>query len=151
MTASGDPIIDALAARARALLAQAFGFYFTAQYATEHADNCMSLPFDVTPAVLVNIGFAYELSFKAVLAANGWDDLRLQRELGHDLQAAMQRAEAYELQLTPAVRETIQLLAPLFARPTLRYLNFDTLELPGDRLPVLATHMQAVRDLLLVD
>lgn len=150
MTASGDPIIDALPPPARALLAQAFGFYFTAQYATEHADNCESVPYDVTPAVLVNIGFAYELSFKAVLAAHGWDDQRLQRELGHDLIAAMQQAQDYGLQLTPTVCKNIQLLSPHFKRPTLRYLNYGTIELPGKPLLVLSIHMQAVRDLLLV-
>ncbi len=146
MRRSGDPAIDGLPENARALLAQALGFALTAQ-CTSTAMRVGHAP-DLTPAVLVNVGFAYELSFKAFLAAHGWSDRDL-RAIGHDLVRAMRDAEGANLVSTDDVSRHLALISPQFRDHSLRYLSFGTMELPLDPITVLFEHMDRVSRRLL--
>lgn len=142
---SGDPIIDALPLRAKALLTQATGFYLTAKAAS---DWCVDHSADLTLAIAVNMGYAYELSFKAILAAKGQSDDDLKKEIGHNLETGMLAAKAAGYSSGNGICEHLRLLSPTFCNHSLRYLSFKgkVVELPNnkDMIAVLDEHMDGV-------
>lgn len=79
----------------------------------------------------VNLGFAYELAFKAFLSHRKWSDDRLKKEIGHDLLAALREAKAVGYVPFPGVEEELAVLGPLHAAPyDLRYLKDKSVDLP---------------------
>lgn len=143
MNASRDPVIDALPQQARSLLAGAWGFYFTAQLAEGGFSTFSEHQPDLRPAILVNVGFAYELSLKAFLAANGQDERRL-RDIGHQLDCALSEAIRFGLPENSDVAEQVRLISPAFANHSLRYISFGNMELPTNPVECLRVHLDSV-------
>lgn len=145
MVLSVDPTIDSLPPLARQLLAQACAFCLTARLAHQTTANGS---IDLLPVTCVNVGFAYELSCKAVLAARQSEE-RMLCQIGHDLVRGLRDAEAAGLSVTSETRKHVELLSPIFQDHTLRYLSFDVVELPADPITILQEHINAVGRLLL--
>ena len=143
MNAAGNPAVDALPEQSRCLLAGAWGFYFTAQLAEAGFTNSAEQQPDLRPAILVNVGYAYELSLKAFLAANGQDDRRL-REIGHKLNCALSEAITLGLPENSDVAEQVRLIGPAFANHSLRYISFENQELPTYPVKFLRDHLDSV-------
>lgn len=90
------------------------------------------------PAFYVNLCYAYELSFKGFLAANGWSDDSLKNEIGHDLHKAFLKSR--ESKFTPhskEVSEMLDVLGPLHRSHSLRYLTGKAVDLPIENKKVL--------------
>lgn len=147
MTAAGDAAIDALPPQASALLAGAWGFFWTAGFAMDGRSLWIGAP-DIRPATLVNVAYAYELSLKAVLAANGQPDAYLKKVVGHNLKRALAEAVAFGLPADVSVSEQVRLLGGPFGNHSLRYISFGTVELPHAPFSVLERHLGSVSGLL---
>jgi len=104
------------------------------------------------PAFYVNLGYAYELSLKGFLANNGWNDEKLRKEIGHDLQKAL--SESRTSGFVPHsidVSEAIDVIGPLHKSQSARYLTGEALQVPADHedaLRVASDHLNAVGDQL---
>lgn len=149
MTTTGDPTIDALPPSAQQLLAGAMGFFYAAGLAQDGLAQWQGQRPDIRPATLVNVAYAYELSLKAVLAANG-RDARLLRTVGHDLPRALTEAVALGLPADAGVEADVGLLAEPFANHSLRYGGWGDLEIPRAPFAVLERHLLAVSTMLLL-
>lgn len=149
MNATGDSVIDSMSEQSKSLLAGAWAFYYTAAHAETGDSPSVPNKIDLRPAILVNVGYAYELSLKALLASRGRTKQEL-RKIGHNLIEALSMAIELGLPQSADVEKQISLIASSFADHSLRYISFRNLEVSSDCMRVLHDHMEAISKLLLL-
>lgn len=115
---------------AKQLLANAYGFFLAA---TRIADGGVGPGFP-WPPFFVNIGHAFELSFKAYVVHHGGNEKVCRNDIGHDLFRAIDEACARGLSRpTQDVLDLISIISPYHRGHNFRYLTtpIDTPSLPN--------------------
>ena len=105
-------------------------------------------PYFSFPTFYFNLSYLFELSLKGYLSFRGWDDRKIKKQLGHDLNKCWKQAkEAGYMPPSDLIEEMVEILAPLHKNHNLRYLPDDWLRVPEDHflsMRVAHSHLMAV-------